>query len=180
MPLSCDPAELCCTSLSDIAEHLLAETWKALVECDPLLATCPIAKYVTLGNGNDGLQDALTVAYLTAGPVRVDPRTRALGAYEAGFEVRLRESGWPMASFDSGGQAYPPDWEEQANKARQALAHGEKMYRHLIWLNNAKNLTPPGSRCSNVRLGQLTPLPPLGGVVGFTVQIAMDVPWGGG
>jgi hypothetical protein len=186
MPLSddCGPLDLCCTTLYDIAEHLLNSTYTAMRECYPSAAACPMdswRKYVTMGSGDDGVDDALTVAFTLAAPRTQGAITSPLAMYTAAFEVRLRERGWPTAWVETGGQIHAPDWTLASGKARQALAHGEKMYRHLIWLNNARGLTPasvPG--CSNTQLGPLTPLPPLGGVVGFTVQLTMNVPWSGG
>lgn len=185
MPLQdeCDIGPQCCTTAFDVCDYLLDEVYRALLSCYPDPASCPLTnwrQYVTMGPGNDGVDDALTVAFLAAGPARQDTTTRSLALYRASFEVRLRERGWPMVHVDLGGDVQTPDWEAQHAKARQALAHGEKMYRHLIWLNNNRSLPPSKFQCSNALLGNLVPLPPLGGVIGFTVLITMDVPWSGG
>lgn len=185
MPLvaECELSDQCCTTMFDTAKYLLDEVYRALTCCYPDPAACPLdewRKYITFGPGNDGVDDALTVAILTAGPRQQSPTTLALALYRATFEVRLRERGWPMVHVGPGGEVYAPDWQEQTGKARQAFAHGEKMYRHLIWLNNNSALSPPGSGCRNAGMGNLIPLQPLGGVVGFSVQVTMDMPWSGG
>lgn len=185
MPLvdDCELDAQCCTSLFDVCQYALDQAYGALTTCYPDPLNCPLTdwrKYVTMGPGNDAIDDALTVAFVSAAPKTQGSQTLALALYQAKFEVRLRERGWPLVSVDAGGEVHPPDWQQQSNRALQALAHGEKIYRHLIWLNNQRALPPPSFRCSNAQIGVLTPLLPLGGVVGFTVPFTLDMPWSGG
>lgn len=182
MPLSddCIPGEQCCDTLFRVSDYLLNESYQALLACySGPCEISSIARYVTLGRGDDAVPDALTVAFTTSiVPAKSDQR---LSLWRATFELRLRQSGWPMAHTDSTGQVvFGPEWQSQTAKARQAYGHGEKMYRHLIWLNNSRQLPPPSFNCSNAQIGALTPMNPSGGVVGWLVPITMDVPWGGG
>jgi len=166
--------EPCCVSLSDIANHLLSETFDALAECG--VDACEgIVAYVTMGNGDDGISDALTVAFLST---TASPNTRAgqLSLYRATFDVRLRESGWPTAVVE-GKAIVLPDPAVQAAAARYMLGRGEAIHRRLAHLSTSRGLVPAGVRCSNGSVGSLSPLAPQGGVAGWTTQVTIDLPW---
>lgn len=192
LPSGDSPCEMtldaCCNVVHDIANHLLTSIHDAILPCygDAMCNEAPI-KYVTFGQGDDGIRDALTVAILSAGPSPITQTgaggvTIPLGLYRCLFEVRLRESGWPMAFID-GNQIVPPDPERQHVATRHAFAHGEMMYRKINSMNYNRTLTPTTvAPFSKATIGQLLPLQPLGGVVGFAFQVAIDLPWnwGGG
>lgn len=187
LPSSASPCEIsddvCCNVLYDTADWLLTNIFDQLCSCygDDACNSKPIA-YVTFGIGDDGIRDALTVAIVSASP---SPQTVAgrggvtvpFGLYRCLFEIRLRESGWPMAHTE--GQAVvAPDPVLQNKLARHAFSHGEMMYRKVNSLYQRRLLTPPTfPQCANAIIGELVPLVPLGGVVGFTVQVAIDMPW---
>jgi hypothetical protein len=162
-------------SLHDIAAHLLSETYQAIMQCYPSSCCEPIAAYVSAGDGDDGVKDALTVAVTGVAP---SPNTvpGQFGLYKAGFNVRLRESGWPTARQE-GDVLVLPTPAEQSAAARHVFAMGEAMHRRLAFLNANRSMTPPGTRCSNATLGPLTPLRPQGGVIGWLVQVTVDLPW---
>lgn len=178
-----DPA-VCCVDLFAIATHLLTSSYDALAPCFEGIECAPLAAYVTMGGGDDGVVDALTVEINQTAPVAVagaGGRTLPLPAVRAAFTVRLRESGWPTVRVGENGQIFPPDPVTQNRAARQALAHGEKLYRNLLHLNATRNIIPEGvAGCGAPTLGALTPITPLGGVVGWFVPITVDVLWGGG
>ena len=161
-------------SLSDIANHLLAETFNALLECDE--SGCEgIVSYVTMGNGDDGISDALTVSFLST---TASPNTRSgqFGLYRAAFDVRLRESGWPTVVVE-GQEVVLPDPALQASASRYMLSRGEAIHRRLAHLTTTRGLVPAGVRCSNGSVGSLVPLSPQGGVVGWSTQVTIDLPW---
>jgi len=174
-----------CSTLYDIADHLLVNVFAALQgsytsspnPVDTLLA------YVTMGRGDDAIADSLSVNIRDVSPspgTQAGGRTIMLGLYRASFEVRLIETGWPMAEVVNG-VVYVPDPVRQNALARHAFSHGEVMYRKLIYMVGSRNITPtsvPG--CSNASIGSLTPVTPLGGTIGFVVPLVIDVPWGGG
>jgi hypothetical protein len=163
-------------SLHDIAAHLLAEVYDAVSGCYPGPDCCePLAAYVTLGNGDDGITDSLTVSF---GSIASSPNTRpgGLSLWKATFNVRLSESGWPTARVE--GEAITlPTPSEQATAARHVLSMGEAIHRRLSMLQSQRGLTPPGVRCSNASVGVMTPVPPQGGVVGWLVPVVIDLPW---
>lgn len=170
-----DMPEPCCVSLSDIASHLLSETFNALSECDGAEDCGGIIAYVTMGNGDDGIVDSLTVAFIST-TASANTRPGQMGLYRATFDVRLRESGWPTAVVE-GKQIVLPDPVVQAAAARYMLSRGEAIHRRLASLSTSRGLVPAGVRCSNGSVGTLSPLAPLGGVVGWTMQVTIDLPW---
>lgn len=170
-----DLPEPCCDSLYSIAAHLLAEGLAALGDCCP--AGCEeLAGYVTMGVGDDGITDALTVT-VTSIASSAGTVPGSMGLYRATFDVRLRESGWPTAYSDGSGIVLPsPSFQLAA--ARYMFSRGETLHRRLAYLASSRTLTPSGVRCSNGSVGILTPLFPAGGVVGWTTPVTIDLPWG--
>lgn len=167
--------ELCCTDLADIAAHLLSEVYDALLECRTPECNEEVVAYVTMGNGDDGIVDSLTVAVLSASPSGAN-RPGTFGLHRAEFDVRLRESGWPTASVE-GSVITMPDPAVQASAARYMLSRGEAMHRKLAAMTTSRGLVPAGIRCSNGTLGRLTPLNPQGGVAGWSISVTVDLPW---
>lgn len=175
----------CCGDLYTIAAHLLENVHEALLDCYQGVP-CPLDDlnaYVTLGGGDDSITDALTVAFASAAASQGSVRGGMmvpLTLQRATFTVRLRESGWPRATVEQG-VIVPPSPSLQNALARHAYAHGEKMYRTLLWMQSNRQLIPSSVRgCSNPSVGPLTPLSPTFGVIGFTVPVTVDVPFGGG
>lgn len=178
-----DDFEPCCTDLHAIATHLLDQVWRNLEPCYSDLDCQPLERYVTMGNGDDGIADKLNVGINSVGtsPASiVANRTLPIPAVRAEFVVRLHESGWPTVRVEGSTVSAPPP-AEQAMAVRQSLGHAEMMYRTLLHLHTSRQLIPAGVRgCGNALLGQLTPVPPRGGVVGWTATVTVDVLWGGG
>jgi hypothetical protein len=172
----CDTSEQCCVSLHDIAAHLLAEVYDAVSGCYPGPDCCePLAAYVTLGSGDDGIIDSLTVAIGGISPSG-ETRPGGLGLWRATFNVRLSESGWPTGRTE-GGAITMPQPTEQATAVRHVLSMGEAIHRRLSTLQTRRGLTPPGVRCSNASIGTMQPILPLGGVVGWLCPVTIDLPW---
>jgi hypothetical protein len=172
----CDTSEQCCVSLHDIAAHLLSEVYDAVLGCYPGPDCCePLAAYVTTGSGDDGITDSLTVA---VGQISASQNTKpgGLGLWKGAFTVRLVESGWPVGHVEGNTIVMPPP-DEQARAARHVLSMGEAIHRRLAALQTQRGLTPPGVRCSNAVVGTMIALPPQGGVVGWVVQVTVDLPW---
>lgn len=167
-PPTCDVAlSTCCTGAYDFANTLLAHCSEALWGCqDNVCDRTPT--YVTIGLGDDGNPDALTVA------VRdwtVQPSTpgRNLVVLRTTFEVRLKVSGWPVVS-DEGGVITFPAATDQNRLALFAYGWLEAIYRRAGWFVGQRGQLP--QKVGAVSIGNLTPLSPQGGVVGgfFTVQ----------
>lgn len=175
--------DVCCNVLYDVAYHILVSVHDSLVACFPQdgCSTIPVA-YVTMGGGDDGVRDALTVAIIEAvpSPKSLDPNGRMVGIplYRCAYEVRLKESGWPMVERNENSIS-PPDPVRQNSQARHAFSHGERIYRKLNNMLITKTMTPSTvAQYSTVQLGRLTPLRPLGGVVGWVIPVSVDLPWG--
>lgn len=171
----CADTEPCCVSMYDIALHLLTETFDAVSACYPGTCVEPLRAYVTLGDGDDGIVDSLTVS---AGTTVASPNTipGSFGLWRATFNVRLRESGWPTARVEGDAIMLPPP-EEQAIAAKHVFSMGEAIHRRLSYLMSNRRLVPDGVRCSNATLGAMLPLNPQGGVVGWVVPVIVDLPW---
>lgn len=186
LKVDCIPDEaVCCVELFGVAHHVLTSVYDELLGCFEPSVTPPLTAYVTMGSGDDGLWDALTVSV-----VNVRPSTgSSVGGIQRGplllrgsFEVRLRESGWPTVRVD-GTTVILPSSEAQHQAARQSFAHGEAMYRKLLRMRSDGSFLPgdiPALRGANVEVGQLNPLTPLGGVVGWIAPFTVDFAWGGG
>lgn len=180
MPIPSAPCgeavEPCCVSLSDIANHLLAAVFDALIECEQPDCGAPVLAYVTMAGGTDGALDALTVSPLGVSAVG-DQKPSLPSLHRAEFDVRLRESGWPIAAAEGDAIIFP-DPEAQAVAARYVLSRGEAMHRRLVYMLSHHQLAPAGLPCGRSSVGRLTPLAPLGGVVGWTITVSIDLPWG--
>lgn len=174
--------EVCCTSLYDIAQHILAGVYEGMLECfQP--TPCDdggLLAYVTMGDGDDLVMDALTVS-LTA----VDPsfntvnrnETSPFGLYRATYTVRLLEAGWPTA-YEDNGEIFVPDPVMQNALARHAYGHGERMYRRLSYMASHGECVPAGVACSKVEVTSLRALNPSGGSIGWQTTVVLALPWG--
>ncbi len=176
---------VCCTTLFDVANYILNTVYDGLISCiapDCAGGTPTLHKYVTMGNGDDAIVDSLTVAFqgsiVTGKSIDGAGNTLPVNAWKGAFEVRLRESGWPVVST-AGDQITPPDPAMQHAMARHALGHGEKMFRLLRNMVNTKKLTPSTYAQPTVAtLDGLRTLNPLGGVIGFVATVNLELPWG--
>lgn len=164
-----------CNSLSTISQHLLEKTYEAISTCFDGGCGAAITAYITTGNGDDGVVDALTVALLGIDP---SPLTTNQGPsrWIATFEVRLRESGWPIVRIE-GGVAVPPPPAEQAQAAAQLLSHGEAIHRRLSALKSKGQLGGENYVCGAGAVGTLLPVIPQGGVAGWSILVTIDLPW---
>lgn len=180
MPLqadSCLPVDdQSCNWLARISQHLLEQTYSAISGCFNGGCEGEVTAYITTGQGDDGVMDALTVALLAIDPSALTI-SKGPSLWRATFDVRLRESGWPVVRV-ADGVIVPPPPEEQAMAVSQLLAHGEAIHRRLSSLKASSSLTPPGMTCSQATIGSLTPIFPQGGVAGWTVLVTIDLPWG--
>ena len=173
--IPCDTPEACCDSLYAVAAHLLTEVYDALLVCYPTENCQALAAYVTLGLGNDGIPDALTVATTN---IDTSPASRpgSFGLWRATYAIILKESGWPVAHVE-GDEIVLPSPDLQAAAAAHVYAMGEAMHRKLSRLYTTRNLTPSGVGCTNATLGTMFPLAPQGGVVGWQASVTADLPW---
>lgn len=169
---------VCCTSVFDVAAHILAGATDALLACMDEDCRSRLAQYVTLGNGDDAVMDGISVIVRGITPsARTGQRqSMGVGLYTVAYEVRLLESGWPMAQV-SGTQIIPPQPEEQMAIARYVYAHGEALYRKLINMTATGTMAAGGSKCMNVSLSALQSIPPAGGTVGWSVTVNADMVW---
>lgn len=171
--------DVCCTSLYDVANHILAGVYESLLECfQPSFCNGNgLLAYVTMGNGDDLVLDGLSVAVNDVRPSDGSIRysqTSPMVTYMATFNVRLLESGWPMA-YEDNGEIFVPDPVDQNALARHAYGHGERMYRKLAYMASHGDLAPAGTPCSKAILMPLTPLNPSGGSIGWTTSVLMQL-----
>lgn len=188
MPLpsqSCEiTTETCCTALFDIANYILNVVYEGLVGCLPLDCDgnpMPLAKYVTMGSGDDGIADSLTVAFQgsTITQNSSDGRgvTMPIIMERGEFEIRLRESGWPIVTTN--GVVNAPEPAVQHAIARHAYAHIEQFRKTIRMMVAQKNVSPAGVPKPNFcQLLDLRTLNPQGGIVGCVASIRMTLPWG--
>lgn len=178
MPLlasSCTPIEdQTCNVLTQVAQYLLEKTYDALSSCFTGGCEGDVIAYITTGQADDGIMDALTVTLLQIDP---SPQTVSVGSslWRATFLVVLRESGWPIVRVSEGVPTPPPP-AEQAQAVQQLLAHGEAIHRRLSYLKSTRALSP--LRCSLASMGGLLAIFPQGGVAGWSISVTVDLPWG--
>jgi len=174
--------EVCCTSLYDIAQTILSNLYEGMLECfQP--TPCNeggLLAYVTMGDGDDLVLDALTVALTSIDPsfntvARND--TSPFGLYRATFTIRLMESGWPMA-YEENGEIFVPDPVMQNAMARHAFGHGERMYRRLTYMASHGECVPAGVACSKAEVTSLRAMNPMGGSIGWETTLVLSLPWG--
>ena len=183
LPTGCTPStETCCTDAFAIADHLLTSVFDALNGCITEACGGALVAYVTLGQGDDAIPNALTVeldgSQPTPGSVTNSGMAMPIVIARTQFTVRLRESGWLMAVAANNG-IHPPDPVEQHNAARHAYSHGELMYRQLLSMRANRSLVPTTVHgCLNAVVGPLVPMRPLAGVIGFSATVSVDLPWG--
>lgn len=183
--VDCVPDEgVCCVEMFGVAHNVLVAVYDDLRNCYPQSTTDPLVAYVTMGAGDDGVLDSLTVAVTGVRPSTgssVNGTQRGPLLIRGSFDVRLRESGWPMVRVD-GSTVTLPDPVKQNEAARQSFAHGERMYRKLLRMRALGEFAGDIStlRGAHVEVGQLSPLNPLGGSVGWLVPFTIDLAWGGG
>jgi hypothetical protein len=172
--------EVCCTSLFDIANNILAGLYEAMLECyQPSFCNQGgLIAYVTMGTGDDLVYDALSVSVESMRPSDGTVNRNAMSPMKlllVTFGVRLIESGWPMAQEENG-EIFVPDPVEQNAIARHSYAHGERMYRKLLHMATSGGLVPQGMACSNAVVDQLLPMNPAGGTVGWRTSVTLTLP----
>lgn len=167
------PIEVCCPASGLIGAHLLAEAFEAVTQCQDDVCGA-LTAYQTLGRGDDGHVDAITVTYLGQSTISA-PRANGRGIQPQRllFDVRLRESGWPIV-HEEGEAIVLPDPVVQNSLAVIVQGHIEAMYRRLLHLSRHRQLTPSGVRFLGGSVSPLTPLAPLGGVVGGFCTVTVD------
>lgn len=180
MPLLTSPcADLvdpCCTTLGAFADHLRCEALDAIMACFEPGSCEPFTSYVSMGAGDDGIADSLIVSVNTMLP---SANTTSVGfsLWNMTFDVRLRESGYPMVQTE-GSQIVLPDPQLQHQATMQLMAHGEAIHRRLSALKTKRQLAPTGYQCLQGTIGSLLPLTPQGGVAGWSILVTVQMPWG--
>lgn len=168
----------CCDSLFAFADNLRTNAMDALSQCfvDGRCGAL-FSSYVSMGFGDDGVADSLIVAVNQMNP---SPGTQPVGLslWQMTFDVRLRESGYPVVQSDGGGRTVAmPDPGLQHQATRQLMAHGEAIHKRLSNMKALGQLAPQGYVCAQGTIGQMLPLIPQGGVAGWTILVTINMPW---
>lgn len=183
---NCDiPETACCDQVFGMANSILAFIYADLITCfaEQDCQKPVLAQYITFPGGDDAITDALTVAMIDTRPT---PGTQTgaggtqlvVGLWRSRFEIRLRESGWPMAQV-SNREILLPDPSLQTKLALHAYAHGERLFRSAISLvaklgtGKAQFATDAGPTRATVE--SMQSLPVLGGVIGWNVVMSVDM-----
>lgn len=184
----CDiPDQVCCDTLFEIADQLREIAVVALDQCGlPLDCNDPdstgeIASYVYhSGQVEDPVPDYLAVALTSFGPATSSTdqygSLKKMPQFVARFQVRLLEKNWPMIQTDDAGRMWIPEASLLSQLSKHSYAHGEAMYRALARAVIRGTLTG----CGQQTIGNLFPIPPSGGTVGWEVEITVTVDMSGG
>lgn len=173
-PGCCETSDLGCSDAWQIGQHILANVYDEVARVIPQDCCAPLLAYLTMGDGNDGVVDALTVNLDGVDPFGADQR--GTWSNRARFQVRLRESGWPVISEGPEGVRMPDPVAQNA-LAAYAWSHTEAMYRTLVVMQKRKLFAPEGVRVLASEVGSLRMLKPEGGVVGGVVPVTIFLPW---
>lgn len=178
------PDDYCCDTLSEVADRIRTVALNGLCSCTSTsCADQEMRSFVTIGPGvQDPIGDSVTVHMNPMVPMAQarTPQGALLGVagYLAPFEVRLLESGWPMIEADEATQRiYVPEADLVNGLAKHSLAHGEKMYRALATSIQTQQMfvLPANAHLGRVQLGDLSPIPPSGGLVGWSTTVTVEV-----
>lgn len=170
--------DVCCAIVFDAASNLLTALYTALQDC-VVVGPCQDnwLAYVTMGQGDDAVRDALSVALLsmqlTPGSQQ-DGNVLGIALAQVTYRVRILESGWPMA-HEEGNEIFYPEPVLQNALARHVFAHSERVYRSLVYQAKTKAFLPDGVGCSACTVAPWVPLTPLGGTVGGYADLSMTI-----
>lgn len=178
----CDvPTDPCCTTLWDIADHLLAIALNAVQACTS--EGCdPIQGYVDHGTfAENPYADYVVVSLASIGFARSRVAERALQAPRLPilvglYQIRLVEEGWPTV-VEGDTEIYVPTPAQYHALSMHSYAHGERMFRALANAHVRKQLSPDG-RCAYQELSSMTPIEPSGGQVGWQCTATIGVDFG--
>lgn len=172
----CAPGEVCCTSLFDVADHILQIAFCAVAGCS--VVECDLEEivgYVSMGERiEDPASDFLVVSLssVSPSPGSADQVGNMQNpTYRARFQVKLSETGWPMPTGDED-EIIPPLPSLMQNASRHAYAHGEAMYRALANALARKTLNVSCADCYQ-QIEPLRPVEPSGGTVGWVTYVTL-------
>jgi len=170
--------DMACNTLYAYGEHLRSAAMSALDGCFPS-GSCrdSIRSYLSMGAGDDGVPDSLIVV---VGPMLPTQGSGLVGPtiMQVQFDIRLRESGYPMAQAVDGGRAIAlPDPDGQHRATQQSLFHAGAIMARLLSMKSTGCLAPDGYRCTRGTISAVQPLPPQAGVTGWTISLTLQLPW---
>lgn len=177
------PASVCCDTLSAMANRVRTVAMDGLCQCvEETCADRTFRSYVTIGPGvQDPLGDSLIVYLSDFGATTgsTDQRGNLLGiaVYQADFEMRLLENGWPQIRVDEmTGQIVAPDADYIHAVAMHSTAHGERMYRALADAIQRKEMFvgSANDHIGNIQLSGLTPIQPSAFMAGWKCTIRVE------
>jgi len=169
--------DVCCDAFWGVANHLVVVVLDGLENCRPT-EICDddwFHGYVPHGiRVEDPAPNYVVASLANVSIVNSNQRTaQFFPRYLAVYQVRLLESGWPMAQ-DDGESIWVPDHRDLHALSRHSYSHGEVMWRALANAVATGNIQP--RHCSFEQLGTFRPVEPSGGTVGWQVDVTVDVP----
>lgn len=183
------PTDVCCPTLFGIADRIRCIATEALMPClDPNLCTeLGFRSIVAMNPHDDFFGDILTVS-LTSWSVDSSSQTAnntlPVLLTVAEYMLELTETGWPVPEVNEQNEIINVPPADMTNAlSRHVYSHGEVVYRALLDVAARKqfwreSIGLPTDRFSAFQLGNVTPLPPAGRLVGW--RIPMRVRWNPG
>lgn len=172
-PYACPPSDPCCDQLYGYADEFLQICLTALAQCDDNCVEIP--GFVTVGPFVSRPSNDYLAVWM--GEVRPSGATDRRGApllsgmAIATFNFKLMETGWPMPSANEGTIELPPV-EDVHEAGKHSTGHAEAILRAIVNAAVTKNFG-----CGYHSWVPLTPVPPAGGMAGWTGGIVVDVEW---
>jgi hypothetical protein len=173
-----DGQDPCCDHMFVIADNILEIAHTAVVGCMiGLDCLNPLEGYISVGQRiNDPASDYLVVSLIQIYPTQGSDLGNGkmfIPLFRAEFQVRLLETGWPLAWNDDQ-EIIVPTAAEYSNAARFSFAHAQVMYKALANALVANELNPFCDAGCFKSISNLVPVEPTGGSVGWECIITVD------
>lgn len=173
---------LCCNTIWNAANHILAQVAPDLIECIQACDCCrgKFYAYVSQGEPETFQSDYLAIWVANIGPsLRTGTNTLTTATpanlMRVTWNMKLSESGYPKMSADMVGTPDLPGFDQLHYTNQYVYSHGEQILRSILTAAAEKRLTPQGD--TTFTLNSWGPIRTEDGSAGFQISFVTDVNW---
>jgi len=176
------PGALCCNSLWNTANHILAQVAPDLIEC---IAGCDCCSGQFYAYVSQGEPETFQSNYLAIWLVNLAPSIRSnsgtvttftpANLLRATWNMKLSEGGYPKMSADMVGTPNLPGFNELHYMNQYVYSHGEQMLRSVMTAAAENRLVPQGD--TTFTLNSFGPIRNEDGSAGYQIGFVTDVHW---